>query len=151
MVESTKNRLNSRQMAMEKRDDDPLGFRILGKPEVTSGGFSVGSNLKSTVNDFRGAKLVSFLWRVPIQRPSSWNRHHYLYLKRLRVAQNLRTLSVDMIASWWQRSKGTVVMIREAQPMFGPLRKYIMIAPAIIASGGSEASNLFFFFFFFIF
>ena len=37
LVESTNKRLNSRQMAMEKDDNDILSFRILGKPEVTSG------------------------------------------------------------------------------------------------------------------
>ena len=45
-------------MAMEKYGDDLLGFRILGKPGVTSGEYSVGS--KSAVNDFREVKLVSF-------------------------------------------------------------------------------------------
>ena len=57
MVESTKERLNNKQTAMEKHDDDAVGFRMLGKPEVTSGS-SVGS--KSAVNDFREVKPVSF-------------------------------------------------------------------------------------------
>jgi hypothetical protein len=54
MVKSTNKRLNNRQRVMEKHDDDNLlGFRILGKPEVTSGS-------KSAVNDFREVKPVSF-------------------------------------------------------------------------------------------
>ena len=57
MVESTNERLNNRQMAMEKHDDDLVCFRILGKPEVTNGS-SVES--KSAVNDFREVKSVSF-------------------------------------------------------------------------------------------
>ena len=44
-------------MVMEKHDDDLVGFRIIGKSEVTSGS-SVGS--KSAVNDFREVKSVSF-------------------------------------------------------------------------------------------
>jgi hypothetical protein len=57
MVKSTNERLNNRKMAMEKHDDDLVGFRVLGKLEVTSGS-SVGS--KSAVNDFREVKPVSF-------------------------------------------------------------------------------------------
>ena len=56
MVESTNKRLNDRQMAMEKHDDDLLGFRILGKPEVTSGECSVRS--RSAVKDFREVRPV---------------------------------------------------------------------------------------------
>ena len=67
MVESTNNRLSNRQMAMEKNDDDLLGFRILGKPEVTSGECSVGS--KSAVNDFREVKPVSFSSNMEALKP----------------------------------------------------------------------------------
>ena len=58
MVESTNKRLNNRQMVMEKHDDSLLSFRMLGKPEVTSGKCSVEP--KSAVNDFRGVKPESF-------------------------------------------------------------------------------------------
>jgi hypothetical protein len=58
VVESTNKRLNNKQMAMEKKGDDLLGFRILVKPEVISGECSVGS--KSELNDFREVKPVSF-------------------------------------------------------------------------------------------
>ena len=57
MVESANERLNNRQMAMEKHDDDVISFRMLGKREVTSES-RVGS--KSAVNDFREVKPVSF-------------------------------------------------------------------------------------------
>jgi hypothetical protein len=56
MVESTNKRLSNKQMAMEKHGNDLLGFRILGKPEVTSGELSVASAVK----DFREVKPVSF-------------------------------------------------------------------------------------------
>ena len=55
LVKSTNERLNNRQMAMEKHDDGLVGFRILGKPES---GSRVGS--RSAVNDFREVKPVSF-------------------------------------------------------------------------------------------
>ena len=67
MVESTNKRLNNRQMAMENHDDGLLGFRILGKPEVTSEECSVGSN--SAANDFREVKPVSVSSNIKALKP----------------------------------------------------------------------------------